>query len=95
MTYTPTTEEVREGYAESGLEEKTYLEQEHTRKLNLAEFDRWLEAHDREVKAQALEEAADEWVSRAWEANLIGVHKPSNGTKVMHWLRDRAQQLKG
>jgi hypothetical protein len=41
MTYTPTTEEVRDVYAHA----QTYRE-----------FDRWLEAHDRETKAEAWQE---------------------------------------
>ena len=42
MTYTPTTEEVRSMYGSP---------------LYAPEFDRWLAAHDAEVRAQALNEA--------------------------------------
>ena len=47
MTYTPTTEEVREAYgywSDSGPHAPP------------DEFDRWLAAHDAEVRAQALRE---------------------------------------
>lgn len=93
MTYTPTTEEVRDvyGYAQ------TYRD-----------FDRWLEAHDREVKAEALEGAVTEWESgnvdfqeikylskapHGWTDKAVGDSIMATGPFI-DWLRNRAQQLK-
>ena len=42
--YTPTTAEIRAGWMDSGTHEER----------DAAEFDRWLAAHDAEVKAKAL-----------------------------------------
>ncbi len=49
MTYTPTTEEVRAAYAVDGIGAPSLA--------NGHRFDRWLAAHDAEVRAQALNEA--------------------------------------
>jgi|GEM_PF-6316542 len=86
MTYTPTTEDVRREYAGEpclcGCYDDSFFAAE-------AAFDRWLEAHDREVKAQALEEAAelaegqDGFEIEIGLANYIGSE-----------LRHRTQQLK-
>ena len=61
MTYKPTTATIRAEYA-GRVEawEMTYAEQEAARAEEVVEFDRWLRAHDAEVRAQALREAADE-----------------------------------
>ena len=58
MTYTPTTATIRAEYA-GRVEawEMTYAEQEAARAEEVVEFDRWLRAHDAEVRAQALREA--------------------------------------
>lgn len=56
--YTPTTEEVREIYYESGY--KTTPEQ----------FDRWLAEHERKVKAEAWDEGHWEGWQNAREALL-------------------------
>lgn len=79
--YTPTTEEVRGGYAYDGWLHKPV-------QVRLNGFDRWLEAHDREVKAQALQEAADrlEALDKPWESPLY--------ESTILWLRASAQQLK-
>ena len=55
MTYTPTTATIRAEYA-GRVEawEMTYAEQEAARAEEVVEFDRWLRAHDAEVRAQAL-----------------------------------------
>ena len=60
ITYTPTTATIRAEYA-GRVEawEMTYAEQEAARAEEVVEFDRWLAAHDAEVAAQALSEAAD------------------------------------
>lgn len=79
MTYTPTTEKVRGIYANYfGL--ATYRPQEHAESLN--EFDRWLEAHDREVKAQA-------WQEGYW-LGINGHTGPGNP----YTITNAAQQLK-
>ena len=46
MTYTPTTDEVRASYAVDGIGAPSLA--------NSHRFDRWLAAHDAEVRAQAL-----------------------------------------
>ncbi len=55
MTYKPTTATIRAEYA-GRVEawEMTYAEQEAARAEEVVEFDRWLRAHDAEVRAQAL-----------------------------------------
>lgn len=76
MTYTPTTEQVREDYATRMAP--------HLDDTRRKQFQRWLEGHDREIKAQALEEAAD-------HITEIDGRKDD---KAAQWLRTRAQQLK-
>ena len=49
MSYTPTTDEVRASYAVDGIGAPSLA--------NGHRFDRWLAAHDAEVRAQALREA--------------------------------------
>ena len=49
MTYTPTTDEVRASYAVDGIGAPSLA--------NGHRFDRWLAAHDAEVRTQALNEA--------------------------------------
>lgn len=73
MTFTPTTESIKAYYAPG---------QSPHQDQRAEAFDRWLEAHDLEVKAQALEEAAE-------ESRQVPFSGPMRG-----WLRDRAQQLK-
>lgn len=53
MTYTPTTEEMREWYVRRDRTGRS------SRKEYELEFDAWLAQHDREVRAQALEDVAD------------------------------------
>ena len=90
MTYTPTTEEVRSVYGGPRCE---------------PEFDRWLAAHDAEVAAQALREAADRI-----HVSLQQAHKRAGRTldpmfsqhdqglwdgykNAENWLRDRADRI--
>lgn len=49
MSYTPTTDEVRASYAVDGIGAPSLA--------NSHRFDRWLAAHDAEVRAQARREA--------------------------------------
>lgn len=55
MTYTPTTEQVREGFAQDPVAEYYNPLINHAQYGRKA-FDRWLEAHDREVAAKAWQE---------------------------------------
>lgn len=55
--FTPTTDDVRGCYAETQTGgEFGYMD---NGEAGSADFDRWLAAHDAEVKAQALKDAAD------------------------------------
>lgn len=55
--YTPTTDEIRE-YIETGGEPRPWVELDEAEKARekarVAAFDRWLAAHDSEVRARAL-----------------------------------------
>ena len=73
MSYVPTTEEVRSMYGGPRYE---------------PEFDRWLAAHDAEVRAQALREAGDVLDRQPAKAK--------HGLPMMlraDWLRDRANRI--
>ena len=79
MTYTPTTDDVRDEWIESGQGSPT------VRLHAGAAFDRWLAAHDAEVAAQALREAASAPIPRA------ALNTRNNGLR--QWLRDRADRI--
>ena len=90
--YTPTTEDVRHAYVSARSEEEfaaSYLSQFEP------EFDRWLAAHDAEVAAQALRDAADEMEA------MLGEHGPGNrntgygqaGLALLARIRDRADRI--
>lgn len=55
--YTPTTEEVRGIWLDAMTETSEYFDALSPAEAR-ARFDRWLEAHDREVADKALEDAA-------------------------------------
>lgn len=107
MTYTPTTATIRAEYA-GRVEawEMTYAEQEAARAEEVVEFDRWLKAHDAEVRAQALREAADKIYVSLRQAHkragrtldpLFSQHDQGlcGGYKnAERWLRARAEQTK-
>ena len=87
--YTPTTATIRAEYA-GRVEawEMTYAEQEAARAEEVVELDRWLRAHDAEVRAQALREAADVLDRQPAKAK--------HGLPMMlraDWLRDRANRI--
>lgn len=65
---------------------------DEARAIGAKEFNRWLAEHDRQVKAQALEEAADD----VWAQFGPTVMGPGDLDDVYfpEWLRARAQQLK-
>lgn len=71
--YTPTTEDVTTAALAGGI----YSE---------AEFDRWLAAHDAEVRAEALREAAK--VSRAYSTDSRDI--PSHVADVLAERADKA-----
>ena len=74
--YTPLTGQVRAAYANYYRHKSAHAESVDA--LD-AEFSRWLAAHDREVAAGALRDAADEWGG--------STHGPRA------WLRARADQI--
>lgn len=88
MTYTPTTDEVEHRYAYDELYSMD-CEADHRA------FRRWLKAHDAEVAAQALGDAAD-----VLEA-MLGEHGPGNrntgygqaGLALLARIRDRADRI--
>ena len=74
--YTPTTEEVRAVYVAGTPPHMVTVTDGN------AEFDRWLAAHDRAVKAEALREAAEGY-------------KRVGNMHARGWLLDRADQIEG
>ena len=97
MTYKPTTATIRAEYAEAW--EMTYAEQEAARAEEVVEFDRWLRAHDAEVRAQALNEAADELDLPGSTATGYYASEQDSGYRdaerdAKQWLRARAEQTK-
>ena len=106
MTYTPTTATIRAEYA-GRVEawEMTYAEQEAARAEEVVEFDRWLKAHDAEVAAQALREAADKIHVSLQQAHkrdgrpldpMFSLHDQGlwDGYKnAENWLRARANRI--
>lgn len=93
--YVPTAEDIRGGYAQSRMLSAWHsggLEQAREAEV---EFDRWLEAHDREVAARELREAVDkggEWVDMVvmvGGAPSVRLH----GLIPDVWLRRRADQI--
>ena len=83
--YTPTTEEVRAEYvANRGFRLPTYISP-------AAEFDRWLDAHDRDVAVKALEDARvrpefTEYLPNDGEYEYTSA-SDCDGSNVMHWRR--------
>lgn len=84
MTYTPTTEQVRDAWTDQRCMD---LDGDHAEGCSSGKaFDRWLTEHDQQVKAQALEEAADRMDADPEFRDPLRLKS--------QWLRDRAQQLK-
>ena len=94
MTYTPTTATIRAEYA-GRVEawEMTYAEQEAARAEEVVEFDRWLRAHDAEVRAQALREAADWLDGFEGPGGRASAHDRA-GRDIIRLLRERANTAK-
>ncbi len=84
--YTPTTVEVRHAYGDARCADAD--DPAHANGCPQdAEFDRWLAEHDRQVKAEALREAADSYV--LGHIAYMGF-QPGYTQK---WLRARADAL--
>ena len=63
----------------------------HISSRDAAAFDRWLAAHNAEIRTQALKAAADQWSE--WEPfrasdGIISIRQ--HGQTVSEWLRNRA-----
>jgi len=85
--YTPTTDSIREGYAftvQSKIAGATFGQ-------GLAEFDRWLAAHDAEVARKALTDAAETFMARLPDGTGNG--RAYNSHTVAEMLRARAEQI--
>ena len=85
--YTPTTEQVREGYVE-GMNWTSG----NTDAESVAEFDGWLAGTIAEAKAEALREAAD--VIERLDSDAEMYDEDLKATPVDVWLRTRAEQYK-
>ena len=93
--YTPTTDEVRDAYVDTGWAADGSLSDPR----DPDEFDRWLAAHDAEVRAQALREAADELDLPGSTATGYYASEQDSGYRdaerdAKQWLRARAEQTK-
>ena len=77
--YAPTTGEVRRryAYARSG-------KPGHKNQGAVAEFDRWLAAHDAEVAAKALEDAADQ-IDKDFQSLPSWDESYRDGTRTQEW----------
>ena len=90
--YTPTTGHVQDAYCHvqqgvMGERGDAAHEKFH------AEFDRWLAAHDAEVAAKALEEAASAWQVSGWAHDL-----PEKGAEraqvILHMAQAATEMLR-
>lgn len=79
--YVPTTGQVRGFWASDGKHQPAAKSYDYIEAAD--EFDRWLAKHDRDVKAEALEEAASSPIPR---------EVLTNGTRA--WLRARAAEYR-
>lgn len=80
MTEIATTEEIRVGYTQWSITDEGAAAAGE-------EFDAWLAAHDQEIAARALEEAANALGPESWRRN-------ESGNVQVLWLRERARQLR-
>ena len=55
-------------------------------------FDRWLEAHDRKVRAQALEDASEHALR---DLGVVSGSSADVGVMAYDWLRGRAEKERG
>ena len=90
MTYTPTTDEVEHRYAYDELYSMDCEADHHA-------FRRWLVAHDAEVRAQALREAAEVMLKIKspfhWQLPTTPKEQGTTETPAV-WLRSRADLIK-
>lgn len=90
--HTPTTKDVRAIYVYGTPPHRVTIQDGY------AEFDRWLAAHDRAVRAEALREAADDWGDTTWNDVWMadGVEDDVSAVQsTVRWLRARADALGG
>lgn len=85
MTHTPTTEEVRKGYAYDGWLNKPV-------QVRQKGFDRWLEAHDREVKDAMVDEVVAFLQSQTGTPEVV--YQASVAASAIRWWHDMADQRK-
>ena len=87
---TLTIEDVRSRYAY----ESRYQE---VLESDLAEFDDWLAAHDRETEAKALYDARDDWRKGGWAGTPHhhdrGRDRIAAAQYAGNWLNDRADRM--
>ena len=86
MTYTPTTDEVEHRYAYDELYSMDCEADHHA-------FRRWLVAHDAQVAAQALREAADWLDGFEGPGGRTSAHDRA-GREIIRLLRERATKTK-
>lgn len=107
--YTPTIAQVKEGYSLRGWVDEPEAQEEKGWQAQYrrgAEFDRWLAEHDRQVKAEALREAANgaEKAARDWRESASDPMNPSGSAEwdrrnaearesAARWLRARAASI--
>lgn len=84
--YTPTTDEVRSMFT-VGISDPTNPKPVPARRA-LHEFDRWLAAHDREVKAKALRDAS-EWLD---DTQTPDKGYPRDIPLILHGWADQIEQ---
>ena len=92
--YTPTVDEVRDAWIDARIGYGFDRENIHDREERLhAAFDRFMAAHDAEVKAEALREAADDIKLGDW-SHHGNVDDVSNAeAEASTWLMARAAAL--
>lgn len=86
MTYTPTTDEVEHRYAYDELYSMDCEADHHA-------FRRWLAAHDAQIAAQALREAADWLDGFEGPGGRTSAHDRA-GREIIRLLRERATKPK-
>ena len=87
--YTPSTEDVRARYHLAGVSDTApQFLIDRGRKVYYDEFDRWLAAHDREVRASDREALAD----RARYELGTEVSGHTSTYSVRKWLREKAKE---
>ena len=86
--HTPTTDVVESAYVRQRASERRFFYDDRTRPRARAEFNRWLVAHDAEVKTEALREAANDLAGR--DFLVLGTGLPR--IVACDYLRTRAHR---